>query len=179
MLSTIIAIAAEIGAPVVKGILEKVAGKTLGETGTELAGKVIDAIAERAGTTADKLGEADSEVLSEAVLKTEEDLPEIIAAWNDSQRLSNELQLAEMEKGPTWTWAWRPWWMYTLMAIWVWYGFVVPVVNWIVRLAGGAEQIILVVDIATLIGLTTLICGLYMGGHTVKYVAANWPGKRP
>lgn len=161
LIPILIGIAADVGAPLVKSILEKKVGYGTGV----IAETVIKTVAEHAGATPESLSTVDSAVLAEAVSATEAEAPEIIAAWVEQQRLMNENIKAEHDKGgPTWTWAWRPAWMWLLAFIWTYALILRPVVN----AAFGAS--IESVDLAVLMTLTGAYLALYMGGHTAQNI---------
>jgi hypothetical protein len=101
--------------------------------------------------------------IERAVLQAEADTPALVLAHVESQRLANELQLAEMSGGKVWTWAWRPAWMYFLMAAWGW------------TLLAIALQVP-AIDLPMLMTLTGAYLALYMGGHTLKDVAGKRRG---
>ncbi|MCR5855979.1 TraR/DksA C4-type zinc finger protein [Mesorhizobium sp. J428] len=112
----LIAVAAKVGAPLVKSILEKKIGGKAGEIG----GAVIDAIAGKADVTPDELPRLPTDELEEAVRQVEAEAPEMIAAFVEQQREQNRLQLEEMKTEPAWTWAWRPagMWMFNALVVW-------------------------------------------------------------
>lgn len=95
--------------------------------------------------------------------------PELIFAGVEQQREANRLQLAEMDQGPLWTWAWRPAGMWGLGALWMWNVIVLHVLNAIFKIA------LPPMDLWVLLQLSALYMGLYMGGHTVKdFVEKKW-----
>lgn len=156
----LIGAAARVGAPIVKGILEKHVGGVAGEIG----GTVIDAIAGQAGVAPAELPTLDGARLEQAVAAVEADAPSLILAEVEQQREANRLMLAEMEKGGTWTWAWRPFWMWLLAFLWS-YAFVLrPIAN---AITGATIEAF---DAGILMTLTAAYLALYMGGHTVKDV---------
>jgi len=157
------ALASGVVAPVIKRILED----KIGGAGGELAGKVIDIIAEKAGVPVDNLNDAKD--LPTAIEAAEPEAVDLLAQHVESQRLMNENLQAELDKGgPTWTWAWRPGWMWLLWVVWP-YEFVLrPLIN---EICGAS---IPAVDTGTLMTLTTLYMGLYLGGHTAKDLASKW-----
>lgn len=160
-------LAKEIGAPLV----EKIVARRLGPVGGELAGQVIRTIAEKAGVEPDRLpnlAESDLPRLEKAIVETEAETPELVAAWTESQKLAIDLQRAEMEQGPTWTWAWRPGWMWFFAFLWAWALVASPMINalWMLGLPS--------IDLAILLSLNGLYMALYMGGHTVK----AWIGRK-
>lgn len=168
--SILITVAAKVGAPFVRSLLEKHLGGAAGD----LAGTVIDAIAQKAGVPVEDLPGLPEQQLETAVAAVEGETPELVAQYVESQRLATQLQLAEMDKGEaTWTWAWRPGWMWFLMILWFWRWVVLPVVD-----AAVGSTIAAGIDIAALITLTVTFTGLYMGGHTVLRGVKEWKGRQ-
>lgn len=160
LIPILISVAAKVGAPLLKSVLTKHVGPLAGS----VAGDVIDAVAKNAGVTVDALPSVAADDLTKAVQATEAETPEILAQWVESQKLANELQVAEMAKEPLWAWGWRPAWMWFLGFLWAWLVVMVPLANAIT----GAR--ITTVDAQTLFTLTGAYLALYMGGHTVKSV---------
>lgn len=161
----LIGVAAKVGAPLVKGILEKHVGPLAGS----VAETVIGTIAEKAGTTVDDLASRTDGQLEEAVTETEAETPELVSAWVEQQRLANELQTAEITKEASWTWAWRPAWMWLLGFLWTYSLVFRPLAN----AAFGAS--IESVDLPTLMTLTGAYLALYMGGNTL--LRSRWGSK--
>lgn len=160
------ALAGQVVAPVIKKILTD----KIGGTGGELAGKVIDIIAEKAGVPADKLDEAPN--LPAAIEAAEPEAVDLLAQHVESQRLMNETLKAELDKdGPTWTWAWRPGWMWLLAFVWLYALVVRPLANAVF------EASIEAIDLGTLMTLTGVFTGLYMGGHTALKGIEKWRAK--
>lgn len=168
LVSILAGVAAKVGAPIVKGLLEK----HLGGEASDIAGSVIDAIAEKAGVSPAELPDVPATQLEAAVVAVEAEAPELVLAWNEQQRLANALQLAEMEKAgeATWTWAWRPAWMWLLAFIWFYALVLRPIVN----AAVGAS--IEAVDVSMLMTLTGMYLALYMGGNTAIRTVEKWKG---
>jgi len=167
--SILLGAAGDLAVPIIKKIL----GDKLGGAGGEIAGKVIDAIAEKAGVTPDKLPGVPDDDLRDAIIAAEPEAADILVQHVESQRLMNETLQAELDKGgPTWTWAWRPGWMWLLAFVWLYALILRPLTN----AAFGAS--IEAIDTGTLMGLTTLYCGLYLGGHTAKDLASKWKEAR-
>ena len=156
--AVILGIAAKIGAPIVKSIIEKKIGGVTGD----LAGSVIDAVAEKAGVAPEQLSTAPVTRIEEAVRQVEAEAPEMIALWEAGLKGQFELLQAETREGfgPS---AWRWGWMYLLAVLWVCAFLVVPVL----KAFGIALDPI---DRATLMTLTGWFISLYMGGHTVKEI---------
>ena len=154
LIPILIGIAAKVGAPLVESVLTKHVGPLAGS----VAGDVIDSIVEKAG------GSTDPGKLETAVKATESEAPEIMVQWVASQKLSNDLQLAEMSKEGTWTWAWRPAWMWFLGFLWLWMIVLVPLAN------AAFKAGLVTVDAGTLFSLTGAYLALYMGGHTAKEI---------
>jgi hypothetical protein len=164
--SILIDVAARVGAPIVKSLLEKHVGGAAGEIG----GMVIDAIAGKAGVTPDKLQNQDPKILETAVRDVEAAAPDLIVAWNVQQRQAIELMRAEMGNGRSWwMWAWRPAWMWFLGFLFLFRLVLVPVTDAIL-----GSSIAAGVDLSTMMTLTAWFMGLYMGGHTVKDALAKW-----
>lgn len=168
-MTPLIAIAAEVGAPLVKKILER----QLGAGQADLAGNVIDAIARQAGVAPSRIEElatAQPEVVREAVKAVEEMSPELIALY--SEGLKGQFALLQAEQAdPAWMRAWRPGWMYLLGIFWTWNIILLHIANarWKIALPP--------VPFDQLVTLTGIFMGLYMGGHTVKDIAARWASK--
>lgn len=167
--SILLGAAGELAVPVIKKIL----GDKLGGTGGEIAGKVIDIIAEKAGVTPDKLPDLDSGDLQEAIVAAEPEAADILMQHVESQRLMNETLKAEMDKGgPTWTWAWRPGWMWLLAFVWLYALILRPLTN----AAFGAS--IEAIDLGILMTLTAWFISLYMGGHSLLRGIKEWRGDK-
>ncbi len=169
MLAAILAeLAAKVGAPIIKDILEQQVGGKLSEVG----GQVIDVIAANAGTNAEGLPEiikTAPETVDAAILAAEANHGD---RWLEMVQAANEAQfklaLAETEKGG-WTSAWRPLWMYLIGFFWFCLIVLVPVINLFLPPPG----ITLVVSIATVLTLTSWFLALYMGGHTIKELGST------
>ena len=154
-------VAARVGAPLVKELLER----HVGGTGAAIGGAVIDAIAGKAGVQPEALPGLPAEKLEAAVRAVEGETPELVAAWARQQELANELMRAEMDKGPAWSWAWRPLTMWLICFLWLWSLVLVPLVNAV--LGSGVP-----LHLPELSWLTTAYMALYMGGHTAKELFA-------
>lgn len=152
-------VAARVGAPIVKELLER----HVGGAGAEIGGAIIDAIAGKAGVQPQELPSLPADRLEEAVRSVEQETPELIAAWARQQELANELMRAEMDKGPAWSWSWRPLTMWLIGFLWAWSLVLVPALN-------AALASAIPVYLAELTWLTTAYMALYMGGHTVKEI---------
>jgi len=164
----ILGAASELAVPIIKKIL----GDKLGGAGGELAGKVIDVIAEKAGVSPDKLPDVPAGDLREAIEAAEPEAADILMQHVESQRLMNETLKAEMDKGgPAWTWAWRPGWMWLLAFVWLYALVLRPLTN--PALGASIEA----VDLTILMTLTGVFTGLYMGGHTAKDIVSRMRGR--
>jgi|GEM_PF-864145 len=164
--SILIEVAAKVGAPIVKGILEKHVGGKAGEVG----GAVIDAIAEKAGVTPEDLQDpfkVPAKELEKAVAEVETQAPEIVRAYTASQREMNRLQLAEMSKDSNFGWMWRPAGMWLMLVCVAWYVMIVPLLNALLAAIGAHTTISLIVDFASFVTVFMTYCTLYMGGNTV------------
>ena len=163
--SILLGAASELAVPVIKKIL----GDKLGGAGGEIAGKVIDAIAEKASVTPEALPDLPTDDLQEAIVAAEPEAADILMHQVESQRLMNETLQAELDKGgPTWTWAWRPGWMWLLAFVWLYALILRPLTN----AAFGAS--IEAIDLGILMTLTGVFTGLYMGGHTALRGIKEW-----
>lgn len=162
--------ARRVGAPLIESIMRKALGEAAGGIAGKLAESVIETIAGHAGVDTDTIAGMPSKELEKAVVAAEELTPELILAQVEQQREANRLQLAEMEKESTWSWAWRPATMWLIAAFWLWLAVAVPLINLMLALLGSSERLALGLDIGTLLTLTGIYMGLYMGGHTVKSV---------
>ena len=162
--SILLTAAGDLAIPVIRKIL----GDRFGGTGGELAGKVIDIIADKAGVAPDRLPEVPAGELQNAIVAAEPEAADILMQHVESQRLMNETLKAELDKGgPTWTWAWRPGWMWLLAFVWLYALILRPLAN----AAFGAA--IEAVDLTILMTLTGVFTGLYMGGHTAKSIVSG------
>jgi hypothetical protein len=160
--SILIGIAAKVGAPIVKGLLEQHLGGKAGQLGAA----VIDAIAERSGVPVEQLETLPPQQLAVAVQEIETECPAILAAIVERQRQANDLMLAEMKKESSFGWMWRPAGMWLMIACIAWYVFVRPVLNAALWALSPGIQIEMGLDVATFLGIFTVYTGLYMGGNT-------------
>ena len=150
-------IAAEVGAPLIKKILEP----KIGASGGALAETVIQTIAEKAGAEPIDLPALDRPSLETAIRQAEAEAPELIAVYAAGLEGQFALLQAETKEG-IWQSAWRWGWMYLLAAFWIWRIIVLPVLN------RTTDHPIEPIDLAVLMTLTSWFIGLYMGGHTIK-----------
>jgi hypothetical protein len=159
----LIDIAAKVGAPIVKGLLQEHQGGTAGQLG----GAVIDAIAERAGVPVEQLPSVPTEDLEKAVVAVEAESPALINALPESQREANRLMLAEMQKETAFGWLWRPAGMWLMLVCIAWYIILRPIVNAVLWSLTPGIQIEMGLDVATFLGIFTIYTGFYMGGNTI------------
>lgn len=153
------AILAALAGGVVAPVIKKILGDKIGGEGGELAGRVVDMIAEKAGVPVDKLDTAKD--LPAAIEAVE---PEALELLVESQRLMNETLQAEMDKGgPTWTWAWRPFGMWLFLGLVPYYAVAVPLLNVLM-----SAPLALMLDVTMFGTLFMFYAGFYMGGHTAK-----------
>jgi hypothetical protein len=168
-MSALIALAAQVGAPLV----EKVLSQKLGKAGGALATEVVRTIADQAGVPPEALEGFAAEhpdVVKQAIRDAEAVAPEIIAL--QTAELEGKLAIFEAEKTePVWVRAWRPLGMYGLGLLWFWNVIFLHVANayWKIALPP--------MPFEHLMGISALYMSLYMGGHTIKDVAAKWIGK--
>ncbi|PWV97725.1 hypothetical protein DFR52_106250 [Hoeflea marina] len=159
-------IAAEVGAPLIRKILEP----KIGAAGGALAETVIKTIAEKAGVEPETLPEIEPSELEKAVRETEAEAPELIALYAAGLEGQFKLLASETREG-FWPSAWRYGWMYLLAIFWIWRILIGPIVNQQIISGGGA--LIDMIDLATLLTLTSWFMALYMGGHTIKDFGKN------
>ncbi|WP_323780109.1 3TM-type holin [Thalassovita sp.] len=169
MSAALISLATSVGAPFVRDILSR----KIGAGNTQLAEDVITAIAARAGVepvNLDRLATTDPETVTDAILRTENIAPEMVATYN--RELELQAALIEAEKNdPVWVRAWRPLGMYFTMFLWGWQIVILHVLNAIFKTALPPA------DWQAMTLWTTLYLSLYMGGHTVKSVASTFAAK--
>ncbi len=158
-MSALIAMAAQVGLPMVEAIL----ARRLGPANGQLATDVLGAVAKRAGVAPeglDELAVSTPGKVVDAMREVERMTPEIVAAYEADLRLS--LAAIEAEKGdPAWARAWRPGWMYLLGFLWLWNLVLLHVANAIWKIA------LPPLPTTDLLALTGMFLALYMGGHTV------------
>lgn len=159
--SLIVDAAAKLGAPIIRDVLSQKFGKT----GSVVADAVIGVIADKAGVEPAALPSCPPDKLDCAIIEAELDIPAIIAASVDQQSEANRLMLAEMDKGSMWTWAWRPAFMWAILAFWAWALVLIPFLN----AATGLTISLPYMD--QLLTISLAYIGLYMGGHTAKEFA--------
>ncbi|KQV31203.1 hypothetical protein ASE23_06830 [Rhizobium sp. Root73] len=161
--SILIDVAAKVGAPLVKRILQEKVGGVAGDLG----GTVIDAIATRAGVPPEELPSLPAPRIEAAVAAVEAETPELVLAYNDRQRMANELMLAEMNKETGFGWLWRPAGMWLMLACVAWYVVLRPLVNATLAALGSRVAVDLGIDMPTFLTIFMTYSGLYMGGNTV------------
>lgn len=165
----LLALATEVGAPMV----EKILGEKIGRDNAALVREVVSRIALRSGVRPDELEgfvEQDPDVVREAIVDVETQSPEIFALY----AAGIELQLAQLEaerEDPVWMRAWRPAGMYLFGFLWLWNVVILHVLNAIFKIA------LPPVEWSILLQISAAYMGLYMGGHTVKDAVAKWAAK--
>lgn len=166
-MSALVALALQTGLP----ILEKVLSRKLGPATGELAAEVIRAVADRAGTTPEELEDL-AQTTPGRVIEAMRDVEKgPVVDKIDLYVKETEARLAMFAseaEGPAWVSAWRPAGMYLLGFLWLWNIVLLHVANAIWKIA------LPPVGFDILIQISGLYMGLYMGGHTVKDLAAKW-----
>lgn len=169
----LIGLAGDVGAPLIKRILER----HIGSEGAGLVKAILGRIAGRAEVEPDELptlAEADPQRVQKAIEATEPEAGELIALYNAGLEGQFALIAAE-QKEPWWAWAWRPGAMWGFGFLWIWGLVVLPIFN------AFSPLMIEAIDLGLLFNLNAIYMGLYMGGHTVKAAveraAIHW-GKR-
>ena len=163
MSAALIALATNMGAPLVRAALER----RIGSANAGLVTDVLARIAGNAGTTPPELERVlhDNEPrVVDAIRETEAMMPELIALY--AQGLEGQFAMLQAEqKGPWWGWAWRPFMMWLLAFLWLWNIVILHVANAYWRIALPPT------DFTSLLSLTGIYMALYMGGHTLKDLA--------
>lgn len=168
MAPALIALAVQIGAPLVRRVLER----RIGGENAELATSVLTDIAGRVGVGVEDLDRAAVDQpgeVTEAIAAVEREMPEKIALYAEGLRLQQEVLAREDAREPFWAWGWRPVAMWGFGFLWFWNIVILHVANayWKIALPQ--------TDLGTLFALNSVYMGLYMGGHTVKdFVASRW-----
>lgn len=169
-MSALAAIALQAGFPIIRSVLE---GK-LGDRNGGLVADVLGAVAGRAGVQPEALeglaADNPGKVI-EAMRQVEPMAPELVALYAKGLEHQNALLMAEQEEGG-WKAAWRPLGMYFVMLLWAWQVVILHILNAIYRIA------LPPMPYDQLVTFTGLYMGLYMGGHTLKDMAAKWVGAK-
>jgi len=164
-MSVLAALALQSGFPIIRAILER----KLGDANGALAGDVLAALATRANVKPEELealAETNPGKVIEAMRQVAPMTPELIGLYAKGLEHQMTLLMAEQEEGG-WKANWRPLGMYFVMVLWAWQVVILHVANAIWKIALPPmpwEQ---------LVTFTGLYMGLYMGGHTIKDVAAK------
>ena len=160
ILKTIKDAAIRTGSDVVKELLDRQLGPTLGG----VAGTIIDVVSTSLGVSPEEIPAQDPASVDTAVTSSNQN-PEILKLYIDQQKQTNELLTLEMSKSESaWTWAWRPAWMWFLMLVWGCVFIVFPLAN------ASFKAAIPLPDIDAATSLTIAYLGLYLGGHTAKTI---------
>jgi hypothetical protein len=169
MAPALIALAARIGAPVIRDVL----ARKLGRENAELAGEVIGMIARRAGVApeaVEQLAADEPDRVAAAIQSVEADVAELAPLY--AAELGARQDTYRIEQGePLWVRAWRPLGMYGLGFLWFWNLILLHVANAYWKIALPAT------DLGVLMQISALYMSLYMGGHTVKDVMAKWSAR--
>lgn len=168
-MSPLIALALKSGLPSISKLL----AKKIGDPEGQLATRVIEAIATRAGISPEGLSAAVEErpgLVIDAMREVERAAPELIEAYDRDLQLQLATLAAEQDE-PVWMRAWRPAGMYLLGFLWLWNSVLLHVANAIWKTA------LPPMPFTDLIQLSGLYMALYMGGHTVKDVVKTWVAK--
>jgi hypothetical protein len=164
--AVVLEVATSLGMPIIKKFLRNKLGDKAGGIGGKIADGLVDAVSKRVEATHGPVATGEivpPKVIEEAVTYVEQnEAADIVELEVRSQEAANKLMIAEMEKGPWWTWAWRPGMMHLLGFLWFWALFAQSVVN--AFLTDNLPP----VDLEMLFAVTGLYMTLYLGGHTVK-----------
>ena len=163
--SMLIGMAVEVGAPLVRDILDRKIGGASGQ----LAETVIKSVATSAGATPEQLpdfAKAEPAIVKAAIEDVERMAPALIALYTAGLEGQFKLLLAESAEGPLQS-GWRWGWMYLLGVFWAFYVLVFPLLNAVLWGLGSAVRIE-TLEASILLTLTSWFIALYMGGHTIK-----------
>lgn len=168
MSGPLIALATQIGAPMIRAALER----RFGADG-QLAGEVVNSIARRAGVNSNELSalaESEPRTVIDAMRAVEIEAPELIRLYLAEAEAASALAQSE-QTDPAWMRAWRPGGMYLIGFLWLWNVVILHTANAIWKVA------LPPIPFEQLIQLSGLYFGLYMGGHTIKDLAGKWATK--
>lgn len=169
MVAPLAAMALHAGMP----LIERILSGTLGDKGGKLATEVIGRVAATAGASPGSLAEFAAErpgSVIDAMREVEKAVPDLVGAYAGDLQLQMAALAAEAGD-PVWMRAWRPVGMYLIGLLWLWNVALLHICNAIWKIA--LPQM----DLGSLVQLSGLYMGLYMGGHTVKDVVAKWTGQ--
>jgi hypothetical protein len=165
----LIALASQVGAPILRRILER----KIGTKGAKLTSEILGEIGERLGVRpldVEDLALSDPERVSAVLPEIETLAAERMAIYASEVEYQLEALKAEQDD-PAWMRAWRPAGMYLIGFLWLWNVVLLHIANafWKIKLPP--------VEFEQLMGLTALYLSLYMGGHTVKDIVSKWVAK--
>lgn len=143
-------------------VIEKLLTRKLGDAKGKLAAEVLGRIAGEARVEPhqlDELAAAEPGKILDAMRKVNAQAPDVLAIY------------AALQAEGGWKSAWRPAGMYMLGFLWIWNVVLLHVANAVWKTA------LPPVPFEQLIQLSGLYMALYMGGHTVKDIAAKWGAK--
>lgn len=170
MAPALIALAGQIGAPIIRDIL----ARKIGRENAELAGDVVAMIAKRAGVPVDQVEQIasdDPQRVMDAMEKVEPEVVGLVPLYE--AELAARQETYQMEKDePVWFKAWRPLGMYGLGFLWLWNLVLLHVANAIWKIALPPA------DLSVLLQLSALYMSLYMGGHTAKDLMSKWSQRK-
>ncbi|PQV56392.1 hypothetical protein LX70_02658 [Defluviimonas denitrificans] len=170
MVPALIALAAQVGVPIIRDIL----ARKIGEGNAQLATDVIGVVARHAGVAPDQLEQLavdEPGKVMTAMVAAEPEVAELVPLYMAELAARQETYRMEAED-PLWARAWRPLGMYGLGFIWLWNLVILHVANAIWKTALPPT------DLGILLQLSALYMSLYMGGHTAKDLMAKWTGRR-
>jgi len=170
MSSALIALAVQVGAPIVQRILSE----RIGSGNSQLAVDVIGAIAKRTGVPVGDLeavAQNDPGPVMRAIKEVEVMAPEMMQVIL-AETATREALLMQEAKSGGWKAAWRPLWMFLLGFLWLWNLVILHAINAIAKTALPQT------DLSILMQVTGIFAGLYMGGHTIKEAVKSWRGSK-
>lgn len=143
----------------------------LGDDG-RIADELVHRVAARVGVSVDNLEGLTANtpgIVIEAMRQVEKTVPEVIQMYLASAQPDEAGAVAATDE-PAWTRAWRPAGMYLIGFLWLWNAVLVDLLNAVLN------RSLTQMPFDQLMQVSALYMGLYMGGHTVKDIAAKWVG---
>lgn len=168
-MSALAAMAGQAGLPIVRQILSGSLGDQSGQLATQVIGQIA-AKAQVAPEGLEDLAATQPGVVIDAMRATEKESPNVLGLYAADLQWQMAALAAEQDE-PLWMRAWRPAGMYLIGIIWLWTIVLLPLAN---AVFGAA---LVPVEIGTLMQLSGLYMGLYMGGHTVKDIVSKMVSK--
>lgn len=170
MSTPLVALALQAGFPTIKAILQRKLGDEAGGLATDVIGALAGNLRVKPEEL-EALAETAPGKVIDAMRAVEPMTPELIGLYAKGLEHQNAILMAEQEEGG-WKANWRPLLMYQNIFLWMWQVVILHVLNAIFKIA------LPPMPWEHLITFTGISMGLYMGGHTIKDVAAKFAEAR-